>query len=133
MIKVKTAKRIRKSTQNTDNNYVFPIALERKLENATAGLRPFFLKALRNISNGNALTIADYILTMKTETNLSGNYRKETIIVLCKLSKFVNNKPFKTTKRDSIIAFLNNFRKSESIDPLHKWIGTYNTYRIYFM
>ena len=83
--KVKTAKRIRKSTQNTDNNYVFPIALEIKVENAIAGLRPFFLKVLRNISNGNALTIADYILTMKTETNLSDNYRKETIIALCKL------------------------------------------------
>jgi hypothetical protein len=83
--KVKTAKRIRKSTQNTDNNYVFPIALEIKVENAIAGLRPFFLKVLRNISNGNALTIAYYILTMKTETNLSDNYRKETIIALCKL------------------------------------------------
>jgi hypothetical protein len=28
-----------------------------------------------------------------------------------------------------IIAFLDSFRKSESIVPLHKWIGTYNIYR----
>jgi hypothetical protein len=33
------------------------MVLERKLENTTVGLRPFFLKALHNISNGNALTL----------------------------------------------------------------------------
>jgi hypothetical protein len=35
--------------------------------------------------------------------------------------------------RDDILAYLNNCRKSEEIDPLHKWIGTYNTRRIYLL
>jgi hypothetical protein len=29
-------------------------------------------------------------------------------------------------KRENIVAYLNSLRKSEGIDPLHKWIGTYN-------
>jgi hypothetical protein len=32
--------------------------------------------------------------------------------------------------RDDIIAFLDSFRKPESVDPFHKWIGTYNQYHI---
>jgi integrase len=31
--------------------------------------------------------------------------------------------------RTDVIAFLDSFRKPESLDPLHKWIGTYNIYR----
>ncbi|HET7390384.1 MAG TPA: hypothetical protein VFJ51_06135 [Nitrososphaeraceae archaeon] len=33
--------------------------------------------------------------------------------------------------REDVIAYLNSCRKSEEIDPLHKWIGTYNIRRIY--
>jgi len=35
--------------------------------------------------------------------------------------------------REDILKFLDSFRKIESIDPLHKWIGTYNMYRIHLM
>jgi hypothetical protein len=31
--------------------------------------------------------------------------------------------------RNDLISFLESFRKSEASDPMHKWIGTYNTYR----
>jgi integrase len=30
-------------------------------------------------------------------------------------------------KREDIISYLNSIRKSEGVDPLHKWIGTYNS------
>ena len=33
--------------------------------------------------------------------------------------------------RNEIVAFLDSFQETENIDPSHKWIGTYNTYRIY--
>jgi integrase len=36
-------------------------------------------------------------------------------------------------KRDDLVSFLDSLRKTESVDPLHKWIGTYNTYRIELM
>lgn len=31
-------------------------------------------------------------------------------------------------KREDIISYLNSLRKSDEIDPLHKWIGTYNSH-----
>jgi hypothetical protein len=67
---------------------------------------------------------------MQTEINPSKNYETSTKIILTSFSKFHNNKPFSRINRDNIITFLNSFRKSEKIDPLHKWIGTYNRYLI---
>ena len=32
--------------------------------------------------------------------------------------------------RSDIISFLERFRKTDTADPLHKWIGTYNVFRI---
>jgi len=31
--------------------------------------------------------------------------------------------------RTDILAFLDSFRRNETIDPMHRWIGTYNIYR----
>lgn len=35
--------------------------------------------------------------------------------------------------RENVLEYLDSFRKSESVDPLHKWIGSYNLYRIFFI
>ena len=37
------------------------------------------------------------------------------------------------TRKDDVLPFLDSVRKPESVDPMHKWIGTYNTYRIQLM
>jgi hypothetical protein len=66
---------------------------------------------------------------MKTEINPSNHYRKDTIETLTKLSKFYENKSLDIS-RDDIIAFLDHFRKTETADPMHRWIGTYNQYRM---
>lgn len=68
---------------------------------------------------------------MKSEVNLSDNYRRDQIEVLTRFSKYNNNKPFKDLTRADVIAFLDSFRKTEVQDPLHKWIGTYNLFRTY--
>ena len=68
---------------------------------------------------------------MKTETNYTNHYGNDTIGVLCRFSKFHSNKPFKEVTRNDIINFLDSLRKTETQDPLHKWIGTYNVYRMY--
>src|SRR5690242_356093 len=68
---------------------------------------------------------------MPNEINPSINYKTNQIITLSQLSESCNNqKPFSQMTRDDILAYLNNCRKSEEIDQLHKWIGTYNTRRI---
>ena len=73
-------------------------------------------------------------MSMRTEINLSDNYRRAVIILLSKFSIFFKNqKSFKSITREDILKFLDSFRKPESVDTLHKWIGTYNTYRIYLM
>ena len=50
----------------------------RKIDFATAALLPFIYKDLtQNVSSENAVNIAEYILVMKTETNLSDTYRQQ--------------------------------------------------------
>jgi integrase len=98
-----------------------------EIEEATAGLTNGFKAMILRLRNqDNALIIAKYVLSMKNEVNLSDNYRCSLIRSLTYLSKFHETKPFKQITRDDFISFLNTFRKPEPIDPLHKWIGTYN-------
>ena len=35
--------------------------------------------------------------------------------------------------RSNVIAFLESLRKTETLDPMHRWIGTYNLFRIYLL
>jgi integrase len=121
---------------NNEGRYNANIFLDRKIEDVTAGLRPEFSKTLYKIASSseeNALTIVNYILAMKTEINLSDNYRKDVIKLLYIFSKYNRNKQFKAIAREDIISFLDSFRRPEATDPLHKWIGTYNIYRIFLL
>jgi hypothetical protein len=88
-----------------------------KIEKATAGLIPYYSRRLlEEISKENALTIAKYILAMKTEIDLSDHYRKDVIYLLSKLSIFdsnsINNsnnkKSFKQITRQDILSFLDS-------------------------
>ena len=113
--------------------------IERKIENATEGLSPecfnFLHKRVLPTNKENALTICDYISSLRSEINPSDGYRRNNIILLCKFSAFFNRrpKPFKELTREDVLSFLDSFRKIESVDPLHKWIETYNLYRIHLM
>lgn len=101
-----------------------------KIDFATAGLLPFIYKDLtQNVSPENALKIAEYILAMKTESNLSDAYRSTTIQTLSILSRFTKNKSFLDMTREEVLFYLDNIRKPKMLDPLHKWIGTYNLKR----
>jgi integrase/recombinase XerD len=115
---------------NNDSDALF----ERKLENVTEGLSHNCFNWLIDNNKENATIIANYIMSMKTETNLSDSYRKSIIILLSKFSIFFRNqKSFKSIIREDVLEFLDSFRKPESVDMLHQWIGTYNMYRIYLM
>ena len=113
--------------QNTDTLF------DRKVDLVTAGLQQHnnnYLRDESQVSRENALAICNYILAMKTEINLSDNYRGVTIRLIVRLSKFTLQKPFNLITRDEILAFLDSLRKPEASDPLHKWVGSYNTYNI---
>ena len=74
----------------------------------------------------NDMIISDYFDAMQTEINPSVNYRDIIRNTLNKLSRFHNNKPFIKMKREDILSYLISLRKLDEVDPLHKWIGTYN-------
>ena len=107
--------------------------LDRKIEETGAGLPASYARQLHSISKDNAATVIDYIAAMKNEVNLADNYRRGLIEILTRLSKYNDNKPFKDSTRSRIIAFLDTHRKTETQDPMHKWIGTYNLYRIHLL
>jgi hypothetical protein len=107
--------------------------LDRRIEETAAGLPYSYAKQLYSISKDNAATIIDYIFAMKSEVNLSDNYRKNVIELLSRFSKYNDNKPFKDLIRTNIIRFLETYRKTEAQDPMHKWIGTYNIFRIHLL
>src|SRR5215467_372931 len=93
----------------------------RKISFATEGLQPYVENWLRiKTSNYNALTISEYVLSLRREINPSQNYTRMQIQALVELSEYSKQKPFEQ------MSFLYKFRKTENRDPLHKWIGTYN-------
>jgi len=114
-----------------NNNSV--ASLERDIEDVCVGLQPQFSKYLHNTANRNVFVIINYIKAMRTEVNLSDNYRKAIIKLLSIFSKFNKNKPFNVVTKSDILAFLNRFRRDETTDQMHRWIGTYNTYRIHLL
>jgi integrase len=102
--------------------------LDRKIEVIAEGVGSFVVKKLRNLSKENIATITNFILAINTESNPSDRYRQQLLLQLCELSKFVNEKEFGQITREDLIQYMDKFRKPESVDPLHKWIGTYNLF-----
>ena len=121
--------------QQQDQNQINrrSLFLDRKIDDTAAGLPASYSRLLYSIPVENTVHIIQYILSMKTEVNLSDHYRRDLIVVLIRFSKYNNNKSFKDITRNDIVAFLESFRKPETADPLHKWIGTYNIYRMHLL
>ena len=114
------------------------IKINKKIQNATEGLRFECFNLLHDrvlpANKENSLIICDYVSSLRSEVNPSDGYRRNNIILLCKISIFFRNaKLFKEITREDVLSFLDSFRKIETVDPLHKWIGTYNLYRIELM
>jgi hypothetical protein len=110
------------------------VLFDRKIDLITEGIDSFFATKLRELPRDDALIIVNYIISMKNEINLSDNYRKLNIYVLYKISKFFDYaKSYIEFVREDLLQYLDSLRRPEALDPLHKWIGTYNTYRTLFI
>lgn len=130
--KTSIATTLASSTLSPDDN-IIPI-----IKNATEGLSSSYFNYLSKrvlpACKDNVLTICDYISSLRSEINPSYSYRRDIITLLCSLSMFFKNtKPFKEITRQDLISFLDSYRNAEDVDPLHKWIGTYNLYRLHLM
>lgn len=110
--------------------------LDRKISLATEGFTTnrfceLVLRDKNRLSKENASTISEYIIAMKREINPRLNTIRTTIQFLYELSKCVGiAKKFNEMTNEDVLLYLDSARKSESDDPLHKWIGTYNSRRV---
>src|SRR5918996_242546 len=91
--------------------------LDQQIDNITNGIPNNFNKSLRMLSEDHIKTIISYITALNTEIHLSTNYRKDIIQLLTKFSK----------------SHADNINKTDTKDPYHKWIGTYNIYRVHLL
>ena len=100
--------------------------LDIKIERICAGLQPSFANKLKSLAvKDNIIAIIDYVNSMMTEINLSSNYRKDVIRLLTLFSELYG-KSFKEITRNDIISFSESYCKTETQDPVHKCIATYN-------
>ncbi|HEX9317581.1 MAG TPA: hypothetical protein VF884_01465, partial [Nitrososphaeraceae archaeon] len=107
--------------------------LKIKIERATEGIRQGFISRLEiHEYKTNALTIANFLMAAKIESNISDSYKEDLIFTLCKLSDYIG-KVFKDFTREDILSYLDSYRKTEAKDPLHSWIGSYNLHRVFIM
>jgi site-specific recombinase XerD len=77
-------------------------------------------------------TIRQYTLSMETEVNPSKNYENSIVHCLRALAKQIK-KSFESMTKEDIVLFLNSFKKSEPLDPLHQSVGTYNLYSVHLI
>ena len=75
------------------------------------------------LRNSSPEVIEEYLTVMRREVNPSKEYQRLTRFVLSKIDVM-------TATQTDIMKFLDSLRKPESVDPMHKWIGTYNLYII---
>jgi integrase len=121
------------SQSSIRNENIHDIELARKMTIATEGFTTckfceLVLKDRNRLSKENALTVCDYVIAMKREVNPRLSYKRYTIQVLSELSKAVGiERKFIDMTRDDVLCYLDNCRKPENEDPMHKWIGTYNS------
>jgi integrase len=82
------------------------------------------------LQNGNADVLANYLVSYKRDN--PGIANSTLSITLLNLVRFVENvnKPFVDMKQEDVLKYLDGFRKSESLDPNHRWKGTYNLFVI---
>lgn len=103
-VKTKTETNTKQIINDDDSDPLF----ERKIQNATDGLNHdcfnWLYEKVAKFSRENAAVIANYIMSMKTETNLSDNYRRSIIILLSRFSVFFNEqKSFKSMTRGLLV------------------------------
>jgi integrase/recombinase XerD len=116
---------------NNSNN---DVNLDRKLDIITAGAKPFVKEhLLTKISKDNCQIIVNYIMAMQTEVSPTEEYRINTILKLKHFAEVNEPKTFRNITRQDFIDFLDSYRKPETVDPLHRWMGTYEVYRISLM
>jgi hypothetical protein len=105
---------INQEQQQHQSNESDPL-LASKIEDIVAGLLPYYSSLLHKLSlsnKGNVLTIISYINTMRTEANLSDNYRRDIVWLLFTFSNYFQNKLSFKHRFMAVITFIQSFKNS---------------------
>lgn len=81
----------------------------------------------------NQITIENYLHSYRNEVNAVKNTYNISMYVLRRLSEYYDHKSFTSMTADDIQNYLSLMKKPVEIDPMHKSIGTYNTYLVHLV
>jgi integrase len=120
------------ASRDKDNDAELDRKIALAIEGFTTTKSPeLILRDRTRLSKENALTVSNYIIAMKREINPRLSYIDHTIEFLSVLSRSIAiEKRFEWITREDVLLYLDKCRRPENDDPLHKWIGSYNTRRI---
>jgi integrase/recombinase XerD len=126
--------KVRTINDISNNNVTSDETLERKIVMATEGVRTKFIESTlrdrKRLSAENALTVSEYMILMKREINPRLTYVRYTVQFLSELSRCIGiRRAFQDMTKEDILQYLESLRRPEALDPLHKWIGSYNLKR----
>jgi site-specific recombinase XerD len=101
--------------------------IRQRILEATAGLNNYYPTLMtEGMSVNNADILAQFIISNRKERNIASNTVMAYINGIARLENYHKHKELGKMDRNDIVSFLDSFRKSETVDPLHKWINTYN-------
>jgi integrase len=98
-----------------------------KVEQVAGNQPGYVLRAISKLTQENADLLCDYILAEQTTFNISESTKESKITRLAWLALHCRNKPYTEMTTADIQSYLDSGRKTDQDDPLHKWIGYYNT------
>jgi len=93
------------------------------------GALPYYKSIFNNMVKtnlSNADILSEFISFEYNTQNVKLNTRLTHLKIICSFNKHLDYKDFEKISKDDIVEYLNSLRKSESVDPTHKSIGTYN-------
>jgi Phage integrase, N-terminal SAM-like domain len=109
------------------------VDLEKRIDILTASALAYYnsiFKQLARSNPNNAQILCDFITTEYNEQNMKLGTRLTHIKIICSFIRYLQYKDFQRITKSDVIYYLNSLRKQESVDPSHKWIGTFNTRQI---
>ena len=104
--------------------------LDKTIDSLTASSLPYYnsiFKQLAKSNPKNAQIVCDFITMEYNEQNMKLGTRLVHIKIICSFLKYLRYKDFQQITKTDVLLYLNSLRKTESADPTHKWIGTFNT------
>ncbi|MDN5845606.1 MAG: phage integrase N-terminal SAM-like domain-containing protein [Candidatus Nitrosocosmicus sp.] len=112
------------------------IVTRRNIDIVTTHLIPHISRILNEVLQNNPINakiICDYIIAEQNEINIKESTKETKIKKISHLSKYFHHqKTFHDMTKDDILDYLNSLRKSSTVDPNHKSIGTWNARQMLF-